>query len=154
MTPENTFMHFHKSYYEYHGSLNRAMHIYDWNVRFLDLWRCIIRSWHWRRNGRDGVLNYQLHHCLPNRLFRRRSKKASKVRVTGLCGNQRWPVNSPHKWPVTRKMFLFDDVIMCEWYIPGSTRIRFVSPSWLSHDLHNDKVYSVLLTLFQWLHQI
>ena len=22
------------------------------------------------------------------------------------------PVNSPHKWPVTRKMFLFDDVIM------------------------------------------
>ena len=24
----------------------------------------------------------------------------------------RWPVNSPHKGPVTRKMFLFDDVIM------------------------------------------
>ena len=23
-----------------------------------------------------------------------------------------WSVNSPHKWPVTRKMFLFDDVIM------------------------------------------
>ena len=23
-----------------------------------------------------------------------------------------WPVNSPHKWPVTRKMFLLDDVIM------------------------------------------
>ena len=22
------------------------------------------------------------------------------------------PVNSPHKWPVTRKMFPFDDVIM------------------------------------------
>ena len=25
---------------------------------------------------------------------------------------QLWPVNSPHKWPVTRKMFPFDDVIM------------------------------------------
>ena len=25
---------------------------------------------------------------------------------------QRGPVNSPHKWPVTRKMFPFDDVIM------------------------------------------
>ena len=25
----------------------------------------------------------------------------------------RWPVNSPHKAPVTRKMFPFDDVIMC-----------------------------------------
>ena len=24
----------------------------------------------------------------------------------------RWPVNYPHKWPVTRKMFPFDDVIM------------------------------------------
>ena len=24
----------------------------------------------------------------------------------------RRPVNSPHKWPVTRKMFPFDDVIM------------------------------------------
>ena len=24
----------------------------------------------------------------------------------------RGPVNSPHKWPVTRKMFQFDDVIM------------------------------------------
>ena len=27
----------------------------------------------------------------------------------------RWPVNSPHKWPVTRKMFPFHDVIM--WWI-------------------------------------
>ena len=25
----------------------------------------------------------------------------------------RWPVNSPHKVPVTQKMFSFDDVIMC-----------------------------------------
>ena len=27
-------------------------------------------------------------------------------------GIHRWPVNSPHKWPVTRKMFPFDDIIM------------------------------------------
>ena len=27
-------------------------------------------------------------------------------------GIHRWPVNSPHKWPVSRKMFPFDDVIM------------------------------------------
>ena len=27
----------------------------------------------------------------------------------------RWPVNSPHKWPVTREMFSFDDVIMYPW---------------------------------------
>ena len=28
----------------------------------------------------------------------------------------RGPVNSPHKWPVTRKMFPFDDVIMYMFY--------------------------------------
>ena len=28
------------------------------------------------------------------------------------CTGDRRPVNSPHKWPVTRKMFPFDDVIM------------------------------------------
>ena len=59
------------------------------------------------------TMAFQPHGCLLNRLFRRRSKKTSKLRVTGLCvGNSPGPVNSPHKWPVTRKMFSFDDVIM------------------------------------------
>ena len=31
---------------------------------------------------------------------------------TFVRGIHRWPVNSPHEWPVTRKMFPFDDVIM------------------------------------------
>ena len=34
-------------------------------------------------------------------------------------GNHRGPVNSPHKWPVTRKMFPFDDVIMHAEFIGG-----------------------------------
>ena len=69
----------------------------------------------WRHNGRDSVSNHQPHDFLFNRLFRRRSKKTSKLRVTGLCaGIHRGPVNSPHKWPVTRKMFPFDDVIMID----------------------------------------
>ena len=38
-----------------------------------------------------------------------RSKKTSKS-----------PVNSPHKWPITRKMFPFDDVIMIRY---GGTHI-------------------------------
>ena len=29
-----------------------------------------------------------------------------------MWGIQRWPPNSSHKWPVTRKIFPFDDVIM------------------------------------------
>ena len=39
----------------------------------------------WRHNGRDSVSNHQPHDCLLNRLFRRRSKKTFKLRVTGLC---------------------------------------------------------------------
>ena len=70
-------------------------------------------SLHWCHNDHDGVSNHQPHGCLLNRLFRRRSKKTSKLRVTGLwAGNSPGPVNSPHKGPVTRKMFPFDDVIM------------------------------------------
>ena len=67
----------------------------------------------WRHNDHAGVSNHQPHGCLLNRLFRRKSKKTSKLRVTGHCaGNSPGPVNFPHKWPVTRKMFPFDDVIM------------------------------------------
>ena len=44
----------------------------------------------WRHNGCDSVSNHQPHHCLLNRLFRRTSKKTSKLRVTGLCAG-----NSP-----------------------------------------------------------
>ena len=39
----------------------------------------------WRHNGRDSVSNHQPHDCLLNRLFRRKSQKTSKLRVTGLC---------------------------------------------------------------------
>ena len=35
-------------------------------------------------NGCDSVSNHQPHDCLLNRLFRRRSKKTLKLRVTGL----------------------------------------------------------------------
>ena len=49
-------------------------------------WCCQkIISLQWRHNGHDRVSNHQLHDCSLNRLFRRRSKKTSKFRVTGLC---------------------------------------------------------------------
>ena len=66
-----------------------------------------------RHNERYGVSNHQPHHCLVKRLFRHRSKKTSKLRVTGLCaGNSPLTGEFPHKSPVTRKMFPFDDAIM------------------------------------------
>ena len=44
----------------------------------------------WRNNGRDCVSNHQLRDCIRSHSFRDRSKKTSKLRVTGLCAE-----NSP-----------------------------------------------------------
>ena len=44
-------------------------------------------------------------------------KHQSSATLAFVRGIPRWPVNSPHKWPVTRKMFPFDDVIMNRNYI-------------------------------------
>ena len=44
----------------------------------------------WRHNGCDDVSNHQAHDCLLNRSCKSRSKKTSKLRVTGLCAG-----NSP-----------------------------------------------------------
>ena len=66
----------------------------DINVFWFTLWffqgtigNRSMESLQWRHNG---VSNQQPHHCLFNRLFRRRSKKTPKLRVTGPCA---W--NSP-----------------------------------------------------------
>ena len=48
-------------------------------------WGSMILPLQWRHNEHDSVSNHQPHDCLLNRLFRRRSKKTSKPRVTGLC---------------------------------------------------------------------
>ena len=53
-------------------------------------WWMIIPTLRWRHNWRDSVSNHQPLDCLLNRLFGCRSKKASKLRVTGLCAG-----NSP-----------------------------------------------------------
>ena len=39
-------------------------------------------------------------------------KHQSSATLAFVRGIHRRPVNSPHKWPVTRKIFPFDDVIM------------------------------------------
>ena len=39
-------------------------------------------------------------------------KHQSSASLAFVWGIHRGPVNSPHKWPVTRKMFPFDDVIV------------------------------------------
>ena len=42
-------------------------------------------------------------------------KNQSSALLAFVRGIHRGPMNSPHKWPVTRQMFPFDDVIMCRY---------------------------------------
>ena len=104
------------------GPINGRIIVVQKTYLYMQCTHCITAvSLRWRRNGHDGVSNHQPHDCLLNRLFRRRSKKTPKLRVTGLCsGNSPGPVNSPHKWTVTRKMFPFDDVIMSRSYFENN----------------------------------
>ena len=47
-----------------------------------------------------------------------RRKHQSSASLAFVRGIHRWPVNSPHKRPVTRQMFPFDDVIMISGIFP------------------------------------
>ena len=72
-----------------------------------------ISTLRWRHNARDSVSNHQPHHGLPNRLFGCRSKKTSKLRVTGLCvGNSPGTGEFPTQMASDAEIFPFDDVIM------------------------------------------
>ena len=65
--------------------INASVPVYvshDLRISFLSL--------QWCYNEHDGVSNHQPHGCLLKRLFRRRSKKTPKLRVTGHCAG-----NSP-----------------------------------------------------------
>ena len=64
----------------------------------------------WRHNGRDGVSNHQPHDCLLNRMFRRRSKKTSKLRVTGLCAG-----NSPGTGEFPAQMASYAENVFIWW---------------------------------------
>ena len=71
----------------------------------------------WRHDQRDGVSNHQPHDCLLNRLFRHRSKKTSKLRVTGFCeGNSPVTVEFPAQRATNAEN---DDIIMGIHFLPG-----------------------------------
>ena len=58
------------------------------------------------------------------------SKHQSSASLAFVWVIHRGPVNSPHKWPVTRKLFPFDDVIM--W-------IEYYFVTWFFEDCHRTK---------------
>ena len=78
-------------------------------------------------------------------------KQHSPASLTFVMGIHRWPVNTPHNGPVTRKMFPFDDVIMimdihfgfcrmthicltttavCQFFVMGCERPTLLMRSW------------------------
>ena len=102
----------------------------DLNLYMYGAWPRLLISLQWRHNGRHGVSNHQPRHCLLNCLFRRKSKKTPKLRVTGLfAGNSPVTGEFPHKWPVTRKMLPFYDVTMQHiqcWWCTNAFLIWFI----------------------------
>ena len=63
---------------------------------------CPLVTLQWRHNGCDGVSNHQPRDCLLKCLFRRISKKTSKLRVTGLCAGISPGTSQEHE-------YLYDD---------------------------------------------
>ena len=64
----------------------------------------------WRHNDHAGVSNHQPHGCLLNRLFSRKSKKTSKLRVTGLCAG-----NSPGTGEFPAQMASYAENVSIWW---------------------------------------
>ena len=113
----------------------------------------------WRHHECDAASNHRRLGCVLNRLFRDRSKKTSKIRLTGLCDGKS-PVTGEfpiQKKAVTRKMLPSDYVIMvrlyeslpCIWllniqnaYSPNRPRVYFYCQisimirTWINSHVH------------------
>ena len=68
------------------------------------------KSLQWCHSGRDSISNHQPHDCLLNLLFRRRSEKTSKLRVTGLCAG-----NSPGTGEFPAQMASYAENVSIWW---------------------------------------
>ena len=60
----------------------------------------------------------------------------SSASLAFVRGIHRWPMISPHKWPVTWKMFLFNDVIMLAPNMVSKQSVDLLPPKKLQHDFH------------------
>ena len=108
--------------------LHFYVHVYtDSSYFYTQMERSCPYTLQWRHNGHDSVSNHQPHDCLLNRLFRLRSKKTSKLRVTGLrAGNS--PVTG--EFPAQR-----------------ASNTENVSIWWRHHDVNTSSISRFLLKL-------
>ena len=87
-------------------------------------------------------------------------KHQSSASLAFVRGIHRGPVNSPHKWPVTRKMFPFDDVIIQEKISTNgictmlTTSVRPQYESWQQHVMQqveiNEHQWAQIDLMKQW----
>ena len=78
-------------------------------------------------------------------------KHQSSASLASVRGIHRGPVNSPHKWPVTRKIFPFDDVIMISWcYIIGRPDNMSMTCTRLQHKSSHAINHRYILRLSKW----
>ena len=116
---------------------------------------CKITAWHRpylnsltllrRHNDRDGVSNHQPHDCLLNRLFRRRSKKISKLSVTDLCEE-----NSPESGELSAQMDSNAENVSIWWRHHGGNIIHVdCDARWsnIKHTSYNVPVYLCGITV-------
>ena len=132
-------------------------------------------SLQWRHNERNIVSNHQPHDCLLNRLFSCRSKKTSKLRVTGLyAGNS--PVTGEFPTQMAsnaenvsiwwRHPILHvthpnsSDMIICRHNIRNNnlisftwkTRSGFINATWWHSSLWRHS-YRFMMTKFNWMNE-
>ena len=88
----------------------------------LNMLQIFIKTLKWHHNECDSVSNPQRLECQLNRLFRRRYKKTSKLRVAGLCdGNSSVTGEFPAPRTSNEETVSIYDVIM-NWYHPVARR--------------------------------
>ena len=104
----------------------RSMHTTrEWNVQFDQLEICFVLEIRWRfptnvsSHYGDVIMGTMVSQITSLTIVystvysgAHQRKHQSYASLAFVRGIHREPVNSPHKWPVTRKTFPFDDVIM------------------------------------------
>ena len=100
----------------------------------------------WRHNERDVVSNHQPDDCLLNRLFRRRSKKTSKLRVSGLCAG-----NSPVTSEFLAHMASNAEIVSIWWLLRQRYICALVRVSWHSHYTLFSYISMKTICCFKWL---
>ena len=86
-------------------------------------------SLRWRHNGRNSISNHQPDNCFLNRLFRHRSKKTSKLHVTGLGVG-----NSPEASEFPAQMASYAENVSIWWRHHGLSKLAYwdIITAWFS----------------------